>query len=420
MTVLDDFGAAPFRAGNIESVGFPLTDDQRSWARRATTIGGDVLEPAAKTTDSGVYPNAALRELWSAGILNMTVPKESGGGGADLLAQVVVTETLARHCASTALCFHMHESAMQLLSRVDPGDAGLAATVRSIVEDFRLCTYATSEAGSGSHWWHMDQAANRVPDGFHLKATKSWATSAGHADYYVVPLRANQHAGHNELTLFLVRGNTSGVEPIGTWDGSGMRGNSSTPVRFDVVVPPSARLGASGYGFPLLFAYGLPAFQLGVASVYLGVAQAAYDETATRMGTRVHTDLGRPKSHSEVVQREVAEMRLRLDATRALLYVVADNVSRRQRDGADLVDLLGESDLVLSLAQTKIAATETALAITDTALRLCGGSAYKRGGVVERCFRDARAGTVMGPDNDSLKDLIGKRTLGIPFPWATT
>ena len=417
MTVLDDFGAAPFRAGNLESVGFPLTEDQRSWHRRAAKLGQDVLAPAASTTDTGVYPKAALRELWSAGVLNMTVPKEAGGGGADLLAQVVVTETLARHCGSTALCFHMHESAMQLLSRVDTEDAVLAAKVSGIVEEFRICTYATSEAGSGSHWWHMDQAAERVDGGFRLNATKSWATSAGQADYYVVPLRANPHAGHNELTLFLVPGYEKGVEPLGTWDGSGMRGNSSTPVRFDVVVPGSARLGASGYGFPLLFAYGLPAFQLGVAAVYLGVAQAAYDACAAQMGQRVHTDLGRPKSHSEVVQREVAEMRLRLDSVRSLLYVVADSIARREHT-EDLVDLLGETDLVLSLAETKIAATEAAVAITDTAMRLCGGSAYKRGGTVERCFRDARAGAVMGPDNDSLKDLIGKRTLGIPFPWA--
>lgn len=418
MTVLDDSGAAPFRKGNITSIGYPLTAEQVDWHRRAGTVATEVVASRATTIDGGVYPADSLRDLWREGLLNMTVPAASGGGGADLLSQVLVTETLAQHCSSTALCFHMHESAMQLLARVDEDSGTLPATLKDIVANFRLCTYATSEAGSGSHWWHMDQFAERADGGYRISAVKSWATSAGQVDHYVVPLRANPHADHNELTLFLVPGRDSGVTPIGTWDGSGMRGNHSTPVRFDLTVPESARLGASGYGFPLLFAYGLPAFQLGLAAVYLGIAQAAYDAAVVALRGRVYSDQRRPKSHSEVVQREVAEMKLRIDSVRALLYVVAGSVVSRERAGENLVDLLGEHDLVLALAETKVAATEAAVAVTDTALRMCGGSAYKRGHVIERLFRDARAGAVMGPDNDSLKDLVGKRSVGIPFPWS--
>jgi alkylation response protein AidB-like acyl-CoA dehydrogenase len=264
----------------------------------------------------------------------------------------------------------------------------------------------------------MDQAAERQGDRYRISATKSWATSAGHADYYVVPLRASPYADPNELTLFLVPGRGPGVQVMGTWDGSGMRGNCSTPVQFDLTVPKSARLGPSGHGFQLLFAYGLPAFQLGLAAVYLGIGQAAYDAAALHAVRRIYADTGRPKAHSAVTQQDIAEMKLRLDTARSLLYVVAKSATDRERRGEDPVDLAGDTDFIIAIAQTKVAACEAATAVTDTALRVCGGSAYKRGHVVERCYRDARAGSVMGPDDDSLKILIGQRLLGVPFPWS--
>lgn len=204
---------------------------------------------------------------------------------------------------------------------------------------------------------------------------------------------------------------------MGTWDGSGLRGNSSTPVRFDLDVPESARVGPSGYGLEVLLAYGLPPFQLGLAAVYLGIAQAAFDAAAAHALSRTYADTRQPKAASETVQRRVAEMRLCLDQARALLYVSAGAATRKEEQGIDLVDLAEDTGFVLSLGQTKIAACEAATFITDEALKICGGSAYKRGHIVERAYRDARAGSVMGPDDDSLKLLIGRRILGYPFPW---
>jgi alkylation response protein AidB-like acyl-CoA dehydrogenase len=241
-------------------------------------------------------------------------------------------------------------------------------------------------------------------------------TSAGEADYYVVPLRATPYSHPNELSIFVVEGSDANIAVVGRWDGMGLRGNSSTPVHFNGRrAPASHRLGASGYGFPMLMAYALPIFQVGLAAVYLGIAQAAFEAALLHAASRVHTDTGEPLAKVETIQRYVAEMKTRIDQTRLVTYRAAQRIDEFR--ATDLLSAIEDDDFLLTMAEAKLAACEAAIAVTNTALQVCGGTGYKRGHPVERCYRDARAGSVMGPNDDALKVLIGQRLLGLPFPW---
>jgi len=82
-----------------------------------------------------------------------------------------------------------------------------------------------------------------------------------------------------------------------------------------------------------------------------------------------------------------------------------------------LLENAEDDKFFLELAQLKIAACEMATEVTNLAMQVCGGTGYKRGHPVERCYRDARAGSLMGPSDDVLKVVIGRRVLGLPFPW---
>jgi alkylation response protein AidB-like acyl-CoA dehydrogenase len=119
-------------------------------------------------------------------------------------------------------------------------------------------------------------------------------------------------------------------------------------------------------------------------------------------------------------------MKLQIDQARYLIYRVA-----QMSDNATvLFDELAEADLLdeviranpddpffIDVAQIKIAACEMAINVTNKALQVCGGAAYKRGHPVERHYRDARAGSVMAPSDDTLKLIMGRQLLGIPQPW---
>src|SRR5438552_2874437 len=83
--------------------------------------------------------------------------------------------------------------------------------------------------------------------------------------------------GPADLSVFMIEGKDPNVEPKGIWDGMGLRGNSSRPVYFNHCrVPRANRLGEPTAGFSFMMAYSLPIYFVGLASVYLGIAQAAF------------------------------------------------------------------------------------------------------------------------------------------------
>jgi alkylation response protein AidB-like acyl-CoA dehydrogenase len=407
--------------------GIAIEKEEADWKRVAHHLSTEVLAPtAARIDQEGLFPTANIKALGEAGLMGLTVAKEKGGPGGTVKSLALVIEELAQGCASTAMCYTMHMSGLLVIAALVEGRQ-VDVFLKPIIEGERLNSFAMSEPGSGNRLWHMDSYAERDGDDYVVDSFKSFATSTGHADFYLVPVRANSEVGPNDLSLFLIDGNDKNIKPVGKWDGLGIRGNSSTPVHFDKCrVPAFNRLGSEGCGFSTIFAYSLPTYQVGLASLYLGIAQAAYDAAVAQVKKRVHSDTGLALSNMETVQRYIAEMKLSLDQTRHLIYRVA----QLSDNALALFDELAKADLLdkvlranpndpffIELAEVKISACEMAINVTNKAFQVCGGTAYRRGHPVERHFRDARAGSVMAPSDDTLKLIMGRQILGIGQPW---
>jgi alkylation response protein AidB-like acyl-CoA dehydrogenase len=414
---MDHRGNEPFSPGMLNSLRLKLTPSQRTLQRRALDLSREVLGPAAEEVDrEGRFPKRELAAIREAGLLALPVAREHGGSEEGLVGCALATEALAYGCGSTGMCFHMHTSALALIAELVEGEQ--VEILRDICGNGLLCTYATSEFGSGGRWWHMDEFATRTDTGFLIDAKKSFVTSAGHATYYVVPLRSSRHSPGGELTLFLIDGRQNEVVLLSEWDGMGLRGNSSSPVHFKgCSIADKFRLRDSGHGFPLLLVYGLPSFQIGLSAVYLGIAQAAFDAAVEHVLRRVHSDTNLPLSSMDHVQCTVGEMRVDLDRSRALVYSAAQAVDDVQAEGTDPIDLADDNEFMMLVAETKVAACHVAASVSRRALQICGGRGFKRGAIVERCFRDAPAGSVMGPSDDVLKIMIGRRVMGLPYAW---
>jgi alkylation response protein AidB-like acyl-CoA dehydrogenase len=411
---------------NLE--GIALTSNQGQWRRLAETIAEETLAPNAERVDrEGTFPADNIRTLKDAGLLAITIPEELGGPGGDIVTSALVTEALAKGCASTAMCYAMHQSTVPLIcSLVDDDQAELF--VDRIVRGEALGAFAMSEPGSGNRIWHMDSYAVERDGGFVIDSFKSFATSSGHADYYLVPVRANDGVGPTDLSIFFIDGADPNIEPKGIWDGMGLRGNSSRPVHFNnCVVSHVNRLGEPTAGFSFMMAFALPIYLVGLSCCYLGIAQAAFDAAQEHVKRRVHSDTKKSLATVESVQRYVAEMRIRIDQARATVLRVAqmsDNatVLFNEFASADILDEIirenPDDPFFVELASIKVLACEMAIAVTNMAIQVCGGIAYKRGHIAERCYRDARAGSLMAPSDDTLKVIIGNQLLGTPQPWA--
>ena len=408
--------------------GIAIEKEEAEWKRLAHKLATEVLAPTAAETDQkGEFPTANIKALGESRLMGLMVPPEKGGPGGNIKTAALVIEELAQGCASTAMCYTMHMSTVPMIAALAQ-DGQIDEILKPIVEGKRLNSLAMSEPGSGNRLWHMDSFAQKDGDDHYIiDSFKSFSTSTGHCDYYVVPLRANSEVGPNDLSLFVIDGKDKNIKTIGKWDGMGMRGNSSTPVHFDKVrVPASRRLGSETCGFSMLFSYSLPIYQVGLSAVYLGIAQAAYDTAVAHVKKRIHSDTGASLSKVETVQRYIAEMKLRIDQTRYLIYRVAqmsDNalVLFDELQEADLLDEVVRANpddpFFIDIAQIKVSACEMVIDVTSKALQVCGGTAYKRGHPCERHYRDARAGSVMAPSDDTIKLIMGRQILGIEQPW---
>jgi alkylation response protein AidB-like acyl-CoA dehydrogenase len=325
------------------------------------------------------------------------------------------------------MCYAMHQSTVPLMcALVD--EKQIDAYIGPLVRGEKLGGFAMSEPGSGNRIWHMDSFAVENSEGFVIDSFKSFATSAGYADYYLLPTRANNHVGPTDLSVFYIDGRDPNIEPKGIWEGMGLRGNSSRPVHFrNCQVPKMSRLGEPTAGFSFMMAYALPIYLVGLAACYLGIAQAAFDAAIVHVKNRVHSDTNRSLATVETVQRYAAEMKLRIDSTRATVLRVAqmsDNatVLFNELTNAGLLDEIirenPDDPYFVELAEIKPLTCEMAVQVTYTAMQVCGGAGYKRGHPVERAYRDARAGSLMGPSDDTLKVIMGNQLLGTPQPWA--
>ncbi len=407
--------------------GLALNKSQGKWKRTAEAVVREVLRPNADRVDrSAVFPQENIKALSDAGLLGLLVDKEYGGPGESILTAVVVTEAISKGCAATGMAYHMHQTTIPVMCAMATPEQA-EAYVAPIARDQLFGAFAMSEPGSGNKIWHMDSFAEPNGDGFVIDSFKSFCTSSGYVDYYLVPVRSARGVAAHDMSLFFIRGDDPNIKCIGDWDGMGLRGNSSRPVHFDhCQVPGAQRLGNPNEGFGYMMAFALPIYLCGMAAVYIGVAQAAYEAAVEHVKTRIHSDTNRSLAHLETVQRLVAEMRIAIDTVRFTTIRIAQHADNAmvlfsEFKQAGLLDEVirdnPDDPFFIEVASLKPAACEMAIMVTNKALQVCGGAGYKRGHVVERCYRDGRAGSVMGPSDDTVKLVIGTQILGLDQPW---
>jgi alkylation response protein AidB-like acyl-CoA dehydrogenase len=372
---------------------------------KAKDIADRVLAPAARQHDKeGLFSTEAVAALGQAGLLGLMLPGEFSGAGLGPRSFATVTTTLAEADASAAMVYLMHTVAAATILAARP-DATVAPILGDIAAGRHLSTLAFSEAGSRSHFWTPVSRARRNAAGLHITAKKSWVTSAGHAQSYVVSSLAPEGAGPTDSTLYLVPASARGLSVAGPWDGMGLRANASAPMSLeDCEVPSESQLTEDGAGFEAMLNVVLPLFNLGAAAVALGLCRAAVAATVAHLKNARFEHLG----------LSLGESLPTLRAQLATMQIDTDGLSARIDDYIDHLERPRETTLLRAL-ECKAAAGDTAIAVTSAAMRTCGGAAFSKHTSIDRLFRDAHAGAVMAPTGDVLREFIAKAILGMPL-----
>ena len=374
---------------------------------KAREIASRVLAPSAGPNDkAGQFSDEAVVSLGEFGLLGLMLPVDVGGLGLGPRTFAAVIASLAEADASVAMVYLMHILGTATIWAARSSAAqSLAPILREIGAGRHLSTLAFSEAGSRSHFWAPISRAHRNGDGVRISAKKSWVTSAGHAHSYVVSSLAPEGTGPTDSTLYLLPAQTRGLLVAGPWDGLGLRANASAPIELDdCQVPGDFQLTDDGAGFPAMLNVVLPLFNLGTASVALGLCRAAVAGTASHLKSAKFEHLG----------QSLGESLPTLRAQLAAMQIDTDGLSARIDDLIDHLEKPRETTM-LRVLEAKAAAGDVAISVTSAAMRVCGGAAFSKHLSVERLFRDAHAGAVMAPTGDVLREFIGKSLLGMPL-----
>jgi alkylation response protein AidB-like acyl-CoA dehydrogenase len=358
-------------------------------------------EHAVSVDRDGRFPEEAIDSLRDSGLLGLTLPVSIGGldgSPADFLS---VSQALASRCASTAMIYLMHICAAQVTLAATPGAD--PAALRSMADGTNLSTLAFSERGSRSHFWApVSRAEEAGPDVVRVSASKSFVTSAGHADGYVVSTLSAAATTPMESTIYYVLSGDLGLTVAGAWRGLGMRGNASAPMVLDGVELGAERaLTAPGKGLDMMLGVVLPAFQVGTAAVAVGIAEAAVQATTTHVTNTRLEHMNSSLADLPTLRAQIARMRIETDRARAHLGAVLDSL-----------ETPGPATQLMVL-EAKAAATEAAVTVTDLAMRTCGGAGFGGAHGIERMFRDARGPIVMAPTSDQAYDFIGRALCGL-------
>jgi alkylation response protein AidB-like acyl-CoA dehydrogenase len=367
----------------------------------------DVIRPNAERNDqTGAFPRENLQALAKHGWSSILFPEELDGLGLNHVAFTIAAEEIAAADASTGLIYVMHVSAAQTIFLFGTDDQKQRWVKGSRAG--KIGTFSTSERATGGHFWHNLSQAKRSGKDYVIDLEKSFTTSAGEADFYVLTTQTPNAAKASDITWFIVDGKRPGIQ-AGAWEALGVRANHSGSLRVDnVVVPEKDRLGKEGQGKEIMFDGSSPSYLLGLGAVWHGVARGALGETTGYATRTLHRDFNQRLADYQVLRQELGRSKVLVESLRPWQEALASRLDEYQASKKP------QGELVLPLVEFKIHAAEVAAQVTRTGLDVSGGYGYKKG-PLERYFRDARAGVVMGPSNNIAREWLGKSLVGLPL-----
>jgi alkylation response protein AidB-like acyl-CoA dehydrogenase len=376
-----------------------ITDEQKALRDAIRRWAEAEVGPGAAAVDrEGVFPKASWDSYVRNGWVGLQYPAEYGGDGADAVSCAILIEELARVCASSSLFALISKLGMTPV--INWGSHDLKSRyLGPIARGESQASYCLSEADAGSDVASMRTRAVRDGDGWVINGTKTWITNAGVSDVYTVFAKTDPDAGHRGISCFVVERDW-GIEVTKLEDKLGVRGSPTGEVRFDDVrVPAENMVGAEGQGFYIAMGT-LDRSRPTIGAQAVGIAQGGIDVAVAYM--RQRRQFGQPISEFQGLRFMVADMAMRTEAARGLVYDACRHI--------DSGDQAGE--LTMAGAMAKCFASDVAMEVTTNAVQLLGGHGYTKDSPAERMMRDAKITQIYEGTNQIQRVVISKRLLG--------
>ena len=361
--------------GNTSFDVFQLPEEHDELRTAIRALAEKEIAPHAAAVDEEArFPQEALDALNASGFNAIHVPDEFGGQGADSVAACIVIEEFARVDASASLIPAVNKlGTMGLILR---GSDALKKQVLPEIAEGKMASYALSEREAGSDAAAMRTRAKADGDDWIINGSKCWITNGGKSAWYTVMAVTDPDKGANGISAFMVHEDDEGFTVGPKERKLGIKGSPTTELYFENCRVPGDRIiGEPGTGFKTALAT-LDHTRPTIGAQAVGIAQGALD--AAIEYTKDRKQFGRAVADNQGVQFMLADMAMKVEAARLMVYSAAARAER------------GEPDLGFISAASKCFASDVAMEVTTDAVQLFGGAGYTVDYPVERMMRDAK------------------------------
>jgi butyryl-CoA dehydrogenase len=376
-----------------------LTDEQRLISESAREFCDKEIVPRVRDNDrAGRFDRELASKLGEIGYLGAPVSEDHGGRGLDYLSYGLIVEQVGRADSSartvvsvqtSLVCgsierWGTEEQKREWLPRLCSGEA--------------LGCFALTEPDSGSDAASLRTRAKKTDSGWSISGNKMWISMGNVADVALVFAQTDPEKKHRGLACFLVPTENKGYSSQEIHGKLGLRSSDTAEISLDEIeLPEEALLGEIGDGFKIAMS-ALDNGRYSVAAGCVGICDGCIDASVTYAKER--KQFGVPIASFQLVQELIADMVVKRDAARMLVWRAGDLKDRGERNTVET-----------SIA--KYYATEAAVECANAAIQVHGGAGYVDDYPVERYLRDARVTTLYEGTSQIHKLIIGRDATGI-------
>jgi len=377
---------------------FTTSEDHEELRQAVRNVAEDKIAPhAAEVDETAAFPKAAYDAMVASDFHAPHIGEEYGGVGADALATCIVIEEIARVCASSSLIPAVNKlGTMPLI--LSASEELRARYLPPVARGEAMFSYGLSEREAGSDTASMKCRAKPVGDDWVLSGQKAWITNAGESEYYTV-LAVTDPDGKrgSNVSAFVVEKSDEGFTFGDLERKMGIKGSPTRELIFEGCrIPGDRMIGAPGEGLKIALAT-LDHTRVTIGAQAVGIAQGALDFALGYVKER--SQFGKHLSEFQGVQFMLADMAMKLEAARQMVYVAAAKSER------------GDKDLAFFGAAAKCFASDVAMEVTTDAVQLLGGAGYVKDYPVERMMRDAKITQIYEGTNQIQRIVMARQLL---------
>ena len=376
---------------------YNLTEKQKILIDLIKQIGEEYIQPYALEWDEKeIFDEKPIKALAHADLFGIIIPEEYGGLGWGNFEMCLAVEHLSYYCAGVSTTYaasFLGSYPILLFGNKKQKTKYLP----DIAKGKKLCAFALTEPQAGSDAFAIKTTAKKDGDYYILNGLKQWITNGGIADIYIVIALTDPSKGARGASAFIVEKGDLGFS-IGKKEKKlGLRASVTTELFFnDCKIPKDRLLAKEGMGF-IIALKTLDYARCGAGAQALGIAQSAM-EVSLKHATK-RTQFGQPIYNFQAVSHTFAEMAMKIEAARALVYNVARYIDT------------GAKDISYASSMAKCFATDVAMWVTERAIQMMGGYGYMRDYAVQKYFRDAKCLQIYEGTNEIQRNIIARELL---------